>query len=57
MDTLIEAYHLRLHNTVSAVLETDLSAVENIEFISVQKLKRLLSVNSNDKKIIFAAQN
>ena len=31
-------------NTVSAILETDLPAVEKIEYISVQKLKRLLSV-------------
>jgi len=40
----LQNYNLRLLNTVNAVLETDLPAVENIEFASVQKLKRLLSV-------------
>ena len=39
----LHSYQQRLLNTVSAVLETDLPAVEKIEFISVQKLKRLLS--------------
>jgi len=39
----LHSYQQRLLNTVNAVLETDLPAVENIEFISVQKLKRLLS--------------
>ncbi|MDR1681873.1 MAG: AAA family ATPase, partial [Candidatus Symbiothrix sp.] len=37
-------YSRRLLNTVSAVLETDLPAVEKIEYVSVQKLKRLLTV-------------
>ena len=37
-------YHLRLLNTVNAVLETDLPAVEQIEYVSIQKLKRLLAV-------------
>ena len=37
-------YNSRLHNTVNAILETDLPAVEKVEYISVQKLKRLLSV-------------
>ncbi len=37
-------YSRRLLNTVNAVLETDLPAVDNIEFVSVQKLKRLLSI-------------
>jgi len=40
----IQTYHLRLLNTVNAVLETDLPAVESIEFVSIQKLKRLLAV-------------
>ncbi|MDR0795860.1 MAG: AAA family ATPase [Tannerella sp.] len=40
----LQNYHLRLLNTVSAVLETDLPAVENIAFVSVQKLKRLLAI-------------
>ena len=43
----LQNYHLRLLNTVNAVLETDLPAVENIEFVSVQKLKRLLAVISS----------
>ncbi|MDR1584751.1 MAG: AAA family ATPase [Prevotellaceae bacterium] len=37
-------YRSRLLNTVNATLETDLPAVENIEFVSVIKLKRLLAV-------------
>lgn len=37
-------YSRRLANTIGAVLETDLPAVENIEFASVQKLKRLLHI-------------
>lgn len=40
----LQSYQQRLLNTVSAVLETDLPAVENIEFASAQKLKRLLAV-------------
>jgi len=40
----LQTYHLRLLNTVNAVLETDLPAVEAIEFFSIQKLKRLLAV-------------
>jgi predicted AAA+ superfamily ATPase len=37
-------YSRKLVNTVNAVLETDLPATENIEFASVQKLKRLLGI-------------
>ena len=40
----LQTYHLRLLNTVNAVLETDLPAVEQIEYVSIQKLKRLLAV-------------
>jgi predicted AAA+ superfamily ATPase len=40
----LQTYHHRLLNTVNATLETDLPAVENIEFVSVIKLKRLLYV-------------
>ena len=40
----IATYPTRLLNTVSAVIETDLPAVENIEFTSAQKLKRLLTI-------------
>jgi predicted AAA+ superfamily ATPase len=40
----LASYHLRLLNTVNAVLETDLPAVEQIEYVSIQKLKRLLAV-------------
>lgn len=42
----LQTYHLRLLNTVNAVLETDLPAVEQIEYVSVQKLKRLLTLIS-----------
>lgn len=42
----LQSYRLRLLNTVNAVLETDLPAVENIEFVTIQKLKRLLAVIS-----------
>ncbi len=37
-------YIHKLRNTVTAILETDLPAVDRIEFASTQKLKRLLSV-------------
>jgi len=37
-------YSRRLLNTVNVILETDLPAVEKIEYVSVQKLKRLLSI-------------
>jgi len=40
----IHNYNFRLQNTVSAILETDLPAVEKIEYVTVQKLKRLLSI-------------
>ena len=40
----LQTYRLRLLNTVNAVLETDLPAIEPIEFASLQKLKRLLTV-------------
>jgi predicted AAA+ superfamily ATPase len=40
----LPTYQLRLVNTVNAVLETDLPAVEQIEYVSIQKLKRLLAV-------------
>jgi predicted AAA+ superfamily ATPase len=40
----LHSYSRKLINTVSAVLETDLPATENIEFASVQKLKRLLGI-------------
>ena len=40
----MQSYHIRLLNTVNAVLETDLPAVEAIEYVSIQKLKRLLSI-------------
>ena len=40
----LQTYHLRLLNTVNTVIETDLPAVEQIEYVSVQNLKRLLAV-------------
>jgi predicted AAA+ superfamily ATPase len=40
----VHAYSRKLVNTVHAVLETDLPATENIEFTSVHKLKRLLTI-------------
>lgn len=40
----LHSYKYKLINIVSAVLETDLPATENIEFASVQKLKRLLGI-------------
>jgi predicted AAA+ superfamily ATPase len=39
-------YHLRLQNTVNLVLDADLPAVDNIEYVSVVKLKRLLNIIS-----------
>jgi hypothetical protein len=40
----LHSYNHKLLNTVNAVLETDLPAVEKIEYVSVQKLKRLFGV-------------
>ncbi|MDR3366354.1 MAG: AAA family ATPase [Prevotellaceae bacterium] len=40
----LTSYSRKLINTIHAVLETDLPASENIEFASVQKLKRLLGI-------------
>ena len=40
----MQTYRLRLLNTVNAVLESDLPAIDQIEFVSIQKLKRLLTV-------------
>ncbi|MDR0763831.1 MAG: AAA family ATPase [Bacteroidales bacterium] len=37
-------YHIRLLNTVNAILEVDLPSVDKIETVSIQKLKRLLSI-------------
>jgi predicted AAA+ superfamily ATPase len=42
----LHSYGRKLLNTVNAVLETDLPAVEKIEYTSVQKLKRLLGIVS-----------
>jgi len=42
----LKSYPMRLLNTVNAVIETDLPAIENIEYPSVHKLKRLLAVIS-----------
>jgi predicted AAA+ superfamily ATPase len=40
----LHSYSRKLLNTINAVLETDLPAVEKIEYSSVQKLKRLLGI-------------
>jgi len=40
----LTSYQIRLLNTVNAVIETDLPAVDKIEFVTVHKLKRLLTV-------------
>jgi predicted AAA+ superfamily ATPase len=40
----LHSYNRKLLNTVNAVLEGDLPAVEKIEYTSVQKLKRLLGI-------------
>lgn len=40
----IQSYHGRLIQTVNIVLETDLPAVEKIDFYSVDKIKKLLYV-------------
>ena len=39
-------YFQRLLNTINAVIETDLPAVENIDYYSVYKIKKLLSILS-----------
>jgi predicted AAA+ superfamily ATPase len=40
----LHSYGHKLLNTVNAVLENDLPAVERIEYASIQKLKRLLGI-------------
>jgi len=40
----LQTYHLRLLNTVNTILESDLPAIEPIEFVSIQKLKRLVAI-------------
>ncbi len=40
----LQNYHLRLLNTVNAVLEIDLPSVEKLELTSIHKLKRLLAI-------------
>ncbi|MDR1739793.1 MAG: AAA family ATPase [Bacteroidales bacterium] len=42
----LQGYHQRLLNTVNLVIESDLPAVDNIEYVSIIKLKRLLSIIS-----------
>ena len=41
-----EAYPEKLHSTINLILEVDIPAVESIDFINIQKLKKLLSVIS-----------
>ena len=43
----IISYHARLIQTVNVVLETDLPSVENIDYYSIDKIKKLLYVIAN----------
>ena len=43
----VKDYALRLHNIVNTILENDLPAVENIEYITIQKIKKMLMIISS----------
>lgn len=40
----IKVYPLRLQNVVNTILENDLPAVENIEYVTIQKIKKMLMI-------------
>lgn len=40
----IKVYPLRLQNVVNTILENDLPAVENIEYVTVHKIKKMLMI-------------
>lgn len=44
----IEDFHIRLRETVSVVIDTDLPSVENVSFETIQKVKRLLMIISEN---------
>ena len=43
----IDSYHSRLIQTINVVLETDLPSVENIDYYSIDKIKKLLYTIAN----------
>jgi predicted AAA+ superfamily ATPase len=43
----IKSYSLRLQHVVNTILENDLPAVEHIEYITIQKIKRMLMIISS----------
>lgn len=40
----IKAYPLRLKNVVNTILENDLPAIENIEYVTIHKIKKMLMI-------------
>jgi len=43
----IEDYHFKVQSIINLILDNDLPAVENIEYLTVQKIKKLLIIISN----------
>jgi predicted AAA+ superfamily ATPase len=43
----INSYRIRLQNIVNTVLENDLPAVENVEYATIQKIKKMLMIISS----------
>lgn len=43
----IKSYSMRLLNIVNTILENDLPAVENIEYVTIQKIKKMLMIISS----------
>ena len=43
----IKSYPLRLQNVINTILENDLPAVEKVEYITIQKIKKMLMIISS----------
>lgn len=43
----IKSYPIRLQNVVNTILENDLPAVENVEYTTIQKIKKMLMIISS----------
>ena len=43
----IKSYTIRLQNIVNIILDNDLPAVENVEYITIQKIKKMLMIISS----------
>ncbi|MDL2213007.1 AAA family ATPase [Bacteroides sp. OttesenSCG-928-E20] len=43
----VKDYPLRLQNIINTILENDLPAVENVEYVTIQKIKKMLMIISS----------